>query len=41
MKKKINYYFIAIRCYLSGDDWESAKWYAGKIVYGWIKINPK
>jgi len=33
----LHFWQIAIRCWLSGDNWEGAKWYAQQVVYGWRK----
>jgi hypothetical protein len=29
------YYYIAIREWLSGVDWDDAKYYAEAVVFGW------
>lgn len=30
-------YIIAIKCYIQGDTWKNAIWYAERIVKGWKK----
>jgi hypothetical protein len=33
MKKKIDFYILAVKYWLRGDDWQDAKEYADFIIY--------